>query len=352
MVNHYGPTEFTVVATAGAVPSTTAGRLPGIGAPIANTVCYVVDRQGNPAGPGCPGELWVGGVGLARGYLHDAELTQARFVANPFDPTPPRLYRTGDLVRWQADGTLAFLGRTDDQIKIRGYRIEPGEIETLLRQHPDVTQAIVTTHPHPATGTPQLTAYVTTRHQPTDTNQQVGIGPDRDYQMVGIKRWLQARLPGQMIPSSIIHIASVPLTAHGKVNFEALPKPDPAAHSQRPNARPANATEELLCRLWAEVLNQDQVGIHEDFFERGGHSLLATQLVSRIRDTLKVELPFRTLFERPTAAEIAAVLRRDPDTAHRLDRIARVLLQVMALTDEDVAGLLEEQGDAGVESTS
>jgi amino acid adenylation domain-containing protein/non-ribosomal peptide synthase protein (TIGR01720 family) len=173
MVNHYGPTEFTVVATAGAVPSTTAGRLPGIGAPIANTVCYVVDRQGNPAGPGCPGELWVGGVGLARGYLHDAELTQARFVANPFDPTPPRLYRTGDLVRWQADGTLAFLGRTDDQIKIRGYRIEPGEIETLLRQHPDVTQAIVTTHPHPATGTPQLTAYVTTRHQPTDTNQQV-----------------------------------------------------------------------------------------------------------------------------------------------------------------------------------
>ena len=352
MVNHYGPTEFTVVATAGAVPSATASGLPGIGGPIANTVCYVVDRQGSPAGPGCPGELWVGGAGLARGYLHDAELTQARFVANPFDPTPPRLYRTGDLVRWQADGTLAFLGRTDDQIKIRGYRIEPGEIETLLRQHPDVTQAIVTTHPHPATGTAQLTAYVTTRHHPTDTDQQVSIGHDRDYQVAGIKRWLQARLPGQMIPSAIIHIASVPLTAHGKVDFEALPKPDPAAHSQRPDARPTNATEELLCRLWAEVLNQDQVGIHEDFFERGGHSLLATQLVSRIRDTLKVELPFRTLFERPTAAEIAAVLRRDPDTAHRLDRIAGVLLRVMALTDEDVAGLLAEQGDAGVESTS
>jgi amino acid adenylation domain-containing protein/non-ribosomal peptide synthase protein (TIGR01720 family) len=189
LINHYGPTESTVVTTAGPVPPATtgpappagvgpappatAGRLPGIGAPIANTVCYVVDHHGSPAGPGCPGELWIGGTGLARGYLHDTELTQARFVTNPFDPTPPRLYRTGDLVRWQPDGTLTYLGRTDNQIKIRGYRIEPGEIETLLRQHPDITQAIVTTHPHPTTGTPQLTAYITTRHHPTDTNQQV-----------------------------------------------------------------------------------------------------------------------------------------------------------------------------------
>jgi len=155
-----------------------------------------------------------------------------------------------------------------------------------------------------------------------------------------------------MIPSAIIPIASVPLTAHGKVDFEALPQPDPAAHGQRPDAGRTNATEELLCRLWADVLNLDQVGIHDDFFERGGHSLLATQLVSRIRDTLTVELPFRTLFERPTAAEIAAVLRRDPGTAHRLDRIAGVLLRVMSLTDEDVAGLLEEQGGAGMGATS
>jgi amino acid adenylation domain-containing protein len=353
LVNHYGPSEFTVVATAGAIPATATGRLPGIGGPIANTVCYVVDHQGTPAGPGCPGELWVGGAGLARGYLNDAELTQARFITNPFDPTPPRLYRTGDLVRWQADGTLSFLGRTDDQIKIRGYRIEPGEIETLLRQHPDVTQAIVTTHPHPATGTPQLTAYVTTRHHPTDTGQQVAdSGQDSGYQVADIRRWLQGRLPGPMIPSAIVPIPSVPLTTHGKVDFEALPKPGPAVHSHRPDTGPTNATEELLSRLWADVLNEDQIGIHDDFFERGGHSLLAAQLVSRIRDTLKVELPFRTLFERPTAAEIAAVLRHDPDAAHRLDRIAGVLLRVMALTDEDVANLLDEQGDAGMEATT
>ena len=358
LINHYGPTESTVVTTAGpvppaspappsgAAPAATAGRLPGIGAPIANTVCYVVDHHGSPAGPGCPGELWIGGTGLARGYLHDTELTQARFITNPFDPIPPRLYRTGDLVRWQPDGTLAYLGRTDNQIKIRGYRIEPGEIETLLRQHPDITQAIVTTHPHPTTSTPQLTAYITTRHHPTDTNQQASIGQDGDCQVADVRRWLHARLPVQMVPSAIVPIASVPLTAHGKVDFEALPKPDPAAYGQWPYAGPTNATEELLCRLWADVLSQDRVGIHDDFFERGGHSLLATQLVSRIRDTLQVE------FERPTAAEIAAVLRRDPQTADRLDRIAGVLLRVMSLTDEDVASLLDEQKDAGTEATS
>jgi amino acid adenylation domain-containing protein/non-ribosomal peptide synthase protein (TIGR01720 family) len=162
LVNHYGPTESTVVTSAAPVPAQARdGRLPAIGGPIANTVCYVVDRHGTPVGPGCPGELWVGGAGLARGYHRDPALTAERFVANPFEATPARLYRTGDLVRWRTDGTLAFLGRTDSQVKIRGYRVEPLEIETLLARHPAVTQAVVTTRADGA-GAPQLTAYVTT----------------------------------------------------------------------------------------------------------------------------------------------------------------------------------------------
>ncbi len=163
LVNHYGPTEATVVTSAGVVAAEPdPGRLPGIGAPIANTVCYVVDQAGRLCGPGCPGELWIGGAGVARGYRNDPDLTAERFLANPFAATPPRLYKSGDLVRWQPDGTLGFLGRADEQVKIRGYRIEPREIETLLTQHPQVNQALVTSKPDP-TNTPQLTAYITTK---------------------------------------------------------------------------------------------------------------------------------------------------------------------------------------------
>jgi amino acid adenylation domain-containing protein len=342
LVNHYGPTESTVVATAGPVPATPAtDRLPGIGRPIANTVCYVVDPYGTPVGPGCPGELWVGGTGLARGYHNDPQLTQARFVANPFAATPSRLYRTGDLVRWQADGTLAFLGRTDDQIKVRGYRIEPREIETLLCQHPNITQAILTTHPHPTTGTPHPTAYIT-----TTKDAEVATPAE-------VRRWLQARLPEPMVPSAVVVVDAIPLTSHGKVDHEALPRPDFFTGGQGGTAAPTNPTEEVLCRLWADALQIDQVGIYDDFFQRGGHSLLATQLLTQIQEALHVELPLRTLFEQPTVAEIAAVLRSDPAAADRVDRAAEVFLQVMALPDEDIVALLGQSGgelDQGVTS--
>src|SRR5581483_7452602 len=171
LVNHYGPTESTVVATAGEVPAEPIpGRQPGIGGPIRNTVCYVVDRSGALVGPGCPGELWIGGAGVAIGYLHDPGLTAERFVPNPFADSPPRLYRTGDLVRWRDDGTLAFLGRIDDQLKIRGHRIEPREVEALLAEHPDVAQAVVT----PAGDPPRLVAYgVPAAGRAADRSRQV-----------------------------------------------------------------------------------------------------------------------------------------------------------------------------------
>jgi amino acid adenylation domain-containing protein len=329
LVNHYGPTEHTVVATATVVPAVAhPDRLPTIGAPIDNTVCYVVDHTGHQAGPGVPGELWIGGVGCARGYLDDSDLTAQRFVPNPFAATPPRLYRTGDHVRWTADGTLAFLGRLDHQIKIRGYRIEPRELETLLTRHPHITNAIITTHPHPTTNTTQLTAYITT----TDT-----IAPDQ------VKTWLKGRLPAPMMPAAVVVIDAVPVTPNGKIDVDALPVP---AFGVADGFVPShNATEELLCRLWAETLTVPHVGVTDDFFEHGGHSLVATQLVSRIRDALHVELPLRTLFEVPTPAGIAEVLRTDPAAAARIDRAAEVVLRVMDLSTEDLARLTEQHPD-------
>src|SRR5262249_17330058 len=185
------PTEATVVTTAAAVAAEpTPGRLPGIGAPIANTVCYVVDQAGQLCGPGCPGELWIGGAGVARGYHNDPALTEERFLPNPFPAEPARLYRSGDPGRWQADGTLSFLGRADDQLKIRGYRIEPREIETLLSQHPQIQQALVTNKPDP-TNTPQLLAYITTGASATLNGSDA-------------RRWLKGRLPEPMIPAAVL----------------------------------------------------------------------------------------------------------------------------------------------------
>ena len=330
LVNHYGPTEHTVVTTATPVPATPhPDRLPAIGAPIDNTVCYVVDHVGQLAGPGVPGELWVGGLGCARGYHHDDALSAERFVPNPFEAAPPRLYRTGDHVRWNADGTLSFLGRLDHQIKIRGYRIEPRELETLLTRHPHITNAIITTHPHPTTHTPQLTAYIT-----TTTDGVIAPGE--------IRTWLHGRLPAPMVPAAVVPIDAVPLTTNGKVDHTRLPAPSFGA-DEAP-VRASGPAEELLCRLWAETLRVEEVGVTDDFFERGGHSLVATQLVSRIRDALQVELPLRVLFERPTVAAVADALREDPAVAARLDRTAEVVLQVMDLSDEDVAGLVGEAG--------
>jgi amino acid adenylation domain-containing protein len=333
LVNHYGPTETTVVATAGPVAAEPSpGRLPGIGAPIANTACYVVDRHGQLLGPGCPGELWIGGAGLARGYHRDPELSATRFLANPFADEPPRLYRSGDLVRWQPDGTLAFLGRADNQIKIRGYRIEPGEIETLLRQHPDIAQALVTTRPD-TNGTPQLIAYTTTKD---------GVSPSG----TNVRRWLRGRLPDAMIPAAVVALEVLPITDHGKIDYDALPEPNLGDRDVRSSAAPSNPCEEALCRLWADFLSVEYVGVDDDFFELGGHSLLATQLVSRIRDAFRFELPLRTLFERPTVAEIAAILRAEAGPAEHVDRAAAVFLKVMALSDEEVGALLSARGNA------
>jgi amino acid adenylation domain-containing protein len=323
LVNHYGPTETTVVATAGAVGD--HDDRPSIGAPIANTTAYVVDRHGCLAGPGQPGELWLGGRSLARGYHHDPALTDERFVPNPFAAEPARLYRTGDRVHWRADGTLAFLGRTDRQIKIRGHRIEPREIETMLATHPQIAHAVVSADP-------ELSAHIVARGTPPSA--------------AGLRRWLRDRLPGPMVPVAYAFLDEWPLTPNGKLDLQRLPPAVRVDADGGLRAAPADQLEEALCRLFEQTLRVEEVGVEDDFFDRGGHSLLATQLLTRIRDAFDVELPLRTLFERRTVAGIAGELRGQARSPEALVEAAGMLLHVLSLSDEDVEALLGA-GDPG-----
>ncbi|OLR93075.1 non-ribosomal peptide synthetase [Actinokineospora bangkokensis] len=277
--NLYGPTEYTI-NTLGA--STADSPTPVVGKPIWNTRAHVLDARLRPVPPGTPGELYIAGIGLARGYHARSALTAARFVADPFGAPGERMYRTGDLVRQRPDGNLDFLGRTDDQVKIRGYRVELGEVEAAIAAHPGVRHAAVVATEHG--GAKRLLAYV------------VG-GVD------GLREHLKRRLPDYMVPAAITAVDHLPLTVNGKLDVRALPVPDLAAGSGR---APSTPTERALVELFAAVLGRTAVGADDDFFELGGHSLLATRLISRVRADLGADLAIRDLFEAPTAAGLAA----------------------------------------------
>jgi amino acid adenylation domain-containing protein/FkbM family methyltransferase len=288
--NLYGPTETTVWSALCRV-DLEQDKAPPIGRPVANTQMYVLDVNLRPAPIGVRGELYIGGAGLARGYLNHPDWTAEKFVPNPFGDTPgQRLYRTGDLARYLFDGNIEFLGRMDHQVKVRGYRIELGEIEAALRGHPRVSEAVVVAEDE-VSDDKRLVAYVV-------TDRPVEIGDLRDF--------LKLTLPDSMIPLAFIFLDSLPLTPSGKIDRRALPKPD----QRRPEIEsafvaPSTPTEELLAKIWSEILKLDRVGVYDNFFELGGHSLLATQLVSRLRDAFRVNLPLRSLFENPTVASLA-----------------------------------------------
>ncbi|MEU9101662.1 amino acid adenylation domain-containing protein [Streptomyces sp. NPDC048361] len=291
LYNGYGPTEAVVSSTVSG-PLAGPGR-PPIGRPTTAHQVYVLDGQLRPAPQGTVGELYVAG-GLARGYLSRPELTAQRFVADPYGPAGARMYRTGDLVRWLSDGELDYLGRADDQVQLRGFRIELGEITSALLAQPGVEQAVVVVR-EDETGDRRLVAYVVA------SAPSAGAGPSVT---ATLRERLAESLPEYMVPSAVVELDALPLTAQGKLDRKALPAPDLGAVSR--GRAPRTVAEEILCGLFADILGVPRVSIDDDFFESGGHSLLATRLVSRARTALGVELPIRALFEARTVAGLVA----------------------------------------------
>ncbi|WP_424893165.1 amino acid adenylation domain-containing protein [Streptomyces sp. XH2] len=291
--NHYGPAE-THVVTAFTLPDEEAawpGAAP-IGRPIRNVGTYVLDARLRLVPPGVVGELYLAGAQLARGYLQRPGLTAGRFVANPYGGPGARMYRTGDLVRWDFAGNLEYVGRADRQVKVRGFRIEPGEIEAAVARHEDVGQAAVLAR-EDRPGDTRLVAYV------------VPV-PGRRVQVPELRRHLAALLPDHMLPAAVLELASLPLTANGKLDRDALPAP--GAGTPSTGAAPRNSREEVLAGLFAEVLRLPAVGVDDDFFALGGHSLLATRLINRVRSVWGTELPVRAFFQSPTVAGLAAAV--------------------------------------------
>ncbi len=334
LVNNYGPTEHTVVTTSGLVaPTLDAGQPPSIGRPIANTRAYVLDAHLQPVPIGAPGNLYVGGHGLARGYLYRPDLTAERFLPDPFSSQPgTRLYRTGDLVRYRSDGNLDFLGRSDQQVKIRGYRVELGEIEAVLRQHASIREAIV----------------LIREDTPEDKRLFAYIVPELDAPLAihQLRQYLQKRLPHYMLPAAIVTLEQIPLSSNGKPDRRRLPAPEVDSSSLTEHyVPPRTSIEETLTSIWAELLGIEHIGVYDNFFELGGHSLLATQVISRIKSVFQVELPVRSLFEQPSVAELAQTIAQIQDIRTETSFIPTIMAsnnQNVATNEQDAERLLEQ----------
>jgi amino acid adenylation domain-containing protein len=344
-VNHYGPTENTVVTTSAHVSAgaTASAAAPPIGRPIANAEVYLLDSNFQPVPVGVSGELYIGGDSLARGYRRHPELTAEKFIPHPFSAEPgARLYRSGDLARYLPDGQLEFLGRVDQQVKIRGFRIELGEIETALSEHAAVRECIVMAR-EDAPGHKQLVAYVVA---------SASANPSTDE----LRGFLRGRLPAYMIPAAFVMRAEMPLTPNGKVDRRALPAPEQVCTElAAAYVAPRNPIEEKLAAMWAGVIGVERVGIHDNFFELGGHSLLATRIISAARKAFEVEIPVRNIFETPTVASFAqaieqsrrgkqgaevSIIKAQPRDRKNTDQLLATLEQ---LSEEDVKKLLQEK---------
>jgi amino acid adenylation domain-containing protein len=315
LINNYGPTENSIVSTWARVQVENPGDPPPpIGRPVANTQVYILDYKLSPAVIGVPGELYIGGAGLARGYHNQADLTAEKFIPNPFSNRPgERLYKTGDLARYRANGDLEFCGRLDHQVKIRGLRIELGEIESILSSHSDVREAVVVVREE--SGDKQLVAYLVPNE---------GTSLDRN----SLRSFLSDRLPRHMIPAALVEMAALPLNSSGKVDRRSLPAPGQALFNERGFTPPRDELELWLCRLWEGLLGVHPVGVKDNFFELGGHSILAAGLMDKIERSLGASLPLATLFQEATVEHLASILRRD----------TRPLLQTSTLVEIQAGG--------------
>ena len=334
IINGYGPTENTTFTCCYRIPVRWAGgtSVP-IGKPISNTQVYILDEHFRPAPAGVPGELWIGGDGLARGYLNQPELTAKCFIQNPFSAEKVLLYRTGDLVRWLADGNIEFLGRIDEQLKIRGFRVEPGEIERSLSAHPAVAQAVVTAR-EDQSGTKQLLAYVVAKE-------------GAELKENELRQFLQSKLPAYLLPSRFVQLLELPLTRNGKVDRRALPAPDDLGSESVTRVEPRTSTETALAEIWRELLGRKQLGALDNFFHLGGHSLLATQMISRIARRFRVELPVSAVFEAPTVEGLAQLIEKSE--ASETNAKSRVQSAVRWRTNKDLLAHLDELSDSEIE---
>jgi amino acid adenylation domain-containing protein len=300
LVNNYGPTECAVVATSGPVePDNRTGMLPAIGRAIANTEIYILDEKLNRAAAGTPGEIYIGGAGLARGYRNLPDLTAATFIANPFSAEPDdKLFKSGDFGRFLPDGQIVFLGRADEQIKIRGHRIEPNEIVCALNRHPKIRESLVVVGGQTADER-RLIAYLEMDDEEAGVNE------------AGLRDFLREHLPDDMVPTVFVRVDAFPLTANGKIDRAALPLPNSA--NRLPNdvrAVPRTPTEQRVATIVASALDLEAIDRNDNFFMLGGHSMLGAQLIARLRQAFEVEIDLRTLFDEPTVAALAAEIDR------------------------------------------
>ena len=302
-----------------------------IGRPIANTQIYLLDEHLQPVPIGVPGELHIGGEGLARGYLGQPALTKEKFIPNPFADAGARLYKTGDLARYRPDGNIEFLGRRDNQVKIRGFRIELGEIETVLGQHPGIEAAVVVPR-EDAPGDKRLVAYVVPREGSATpfTSGRAGHAADLALDLTDIRNHLKGKLPEYMVPAVFVPLPVLPLTPNGKVDRKALPAPEQVRPALNESfVAPRTSTEQMLAQIWCEVLGLDKAGVQDNFFELGGHSLMVIQVISRLRETVQVELPMDRFFETPTIAALGEVIE------------SMLVQEISELSDEEAESLLQ-----------
>jgi len=367
--NTYGPTEGSISVTRCLLPARASAKSVGsevpIGKPVANSTIYVLDQWMQPVPPGVLGEVFLGGLPVARGYLNKAALTAENFGPDPFSPTPgARLYRTGDLARFLPDGNLQYRGRTDDQVKIRGYRIEPREIELVLQTHEAVADVVVVSR-EDEPGDKRLVAYI--------VPQEGGV-----LDAATLRAHLKLELPSYMVPAAFVFLPALPMNASGKVNHRALPKPDGSRNDLTCAGEympPSTATEKALSAIWMDVLQLERVGINENFFDLGGHSLLATRVVARVNDAMNIDLPLRRIFDAPMIIDLARFVENLVQTASGgrehlrsmrslLDTagaesqnmggntpssadVDRMLDGLEQLTDMEIDALLKEENDPG-----